>query len=118
MMREGHDMEQWRQQAPEEFLDFIDSQTTSIRSEFDTQYSQIEGHAARAKAAMKPGHTQKDLALWVQNNVPKEDRGFVFPMIQRGKIEGNKLNGLWDRIKPPAEKGFWLAGDGKVEGES
>jgi RNA ligase len=117
MLREGHDMDQWRSTAPEEYLDFIDGQTKTIRDEFNKEYSAIEGHAARAKAAMKPGHTQKDLALWVKDNVPQKDIGFVFPMVQNGKIEGKKLHGLWDRIKPAAEKGFWLAGDGKVEGE-
>lgn len=115
LMRSDNSAENWdtfRQSVPEEYLDFVDSKHEEIRVEFDKQYKSIEAHANRAKAAMKPDYSQKDLALWVQNNIPKDDIGITFAMLQSDGLRGKRLNSLWDRVKPPAEKGFWLAGDG------
>lgn len=113
MMKNGENLDQWKTKAPEEFWDYIDTAQSSVRKEFNTIHAKIDDYTAKAQSAKQDDWSQKDIAQWVNSNVPGDYRGFVFTKLQGRPIEGRSLATIWERIKPPAEKGFWLAGNGE-----
>lgn len=114
MRDESSTWDSFRQSVPEEYLDYLDKTQNEIQQKFDNHYKTILDETDRVKKAVGD-KDQKEKAIWINSNVPRNLRGYVFSMLNRGKIEGKTLDSLWNDVKPEHEKGFWLAGTGKKE---
>lgn len=109
-MKQQEDMNTWKKDIPEEFLEFINERQTKIQSAFDVEVQNVQNRHAQFKATLPEGYTRKEFAIAL-NKTPeyKKDVGYIMNIENSGKPYSSfvQANRLWDRVKPQDETTAW-----------
>lgn len=110
-MRNGENVDEWRQSLPEEFIDFIGERQNDIQSNFNKEIVKITEDHKKFKASMPAGYSRKDFAttLFASDLVDHENKPYILNMEfnKRPYNSHVQANKIWDRIKPDDETQFW-----------
>lgn len=107
-------IEEYRSYAPEEFLNFIDENVAKIEKRYNAEESRIKKVYEDLVAKLPKDVEQKDFALAVQKEVPKELNSHMFSL-RAGR--GVNAKSIWESIKPVYTKSFWSANNGRIDDE-
>ena len=107
-------LDEVKQTAPEEFTDFINKTIDKLEAQYDNEAKRITKAYDELVKGLPADVDQKDFALAVQKNVPKELSSHMFS-IRSGRGLNEKK--IWDSIEPPFERSFWSANNGRTGDE-
>lgn len=107
-------IEEYRSYAPEEFLNFIDENVAKIEKRYNAEESRIKKVYEDLVSKLPKDVEQKDFALAVQKEVPKELNSHMFSL-RAGR--GVNSKSIWESIKPVYTKSFWSANNGRIGDE-
>lgn len=111
----GHEkIEDYRSRAPEEFLNFIDENVAKIEKRYKDEENRIVKVYEELIAKLPKDVEQKDFALAVQKDIPKELSSHMFSL-KAGR--GVNAKNVWETIKPAYTKSFWSANNGRLADE-
>lgn len=107
-------LDEVKKTAPEEFTDFINKAIDKLETQYANEANRITKAYDELVKALPADVDQKDFALAVQKNVPKELSSHMFS-IRSGRGLNEKK--IWDSIEPPFERSFWSATNGRTGDE-
>ena len=115
MLRDSSsDMDSWRKNAPEEFEDYINTSTSKLQGEFKVQEKAARDSYESVLKTLPSGYVQRDFAIAVNKEVPRQYKGVVFSLHQDGEINDKNKKTLWDLVKPDHENSIWSLGNGRT----
>jgi len=120
MLRDSNseDMDSWRKNAPEEFEDYINGSTAKLQGEFKEHEEKIRKSYSSIVSSLPANASQKDFAVAVQTQAPREYMGMIFNLKQNdGKLNDKSKKSIWDMIKPEHENSIWGLANGRTASE-
>lgn len=110
-MRNGENVDEWRESLPEEFIDFIGDRQGDIQKNFDAELVKISDDHKKFQASLPAGYNRKDFAttLFASDLVDHENKPYILNVEFNGKAFSSPVqaNKIWERVKPDDETQFW-----------